>query len=93
MENWSGVASSSDGSKLVAVADGSIFTSTNAGLTWISNSVPSDQWSCVASSADGTRLAVGIFLGGIYLSTNSGSAWMQSSAPTTNFRDLITLLP
>jgi hypothetical protein len=52
------VASSADGSKLAAVANNSpIYTSTNAGATWISVSVvPNVPWVSVASSADGSKL-------------------------------------
>ena len=57
---WSGVASSADGDKLVAVSQGGsspIFTSTNYGVTWISNTSPNALWMAVASSADGAKLA------------------------------------
>jgi hypothetical protein len=38
---WSALASSADGSKLVAtVANGGIFTSSDSGATWVSNTVP-----------------------------------------------------
>jgi len=30
-----------------------IYTSTNSGITWVSNNVPNDSWISVASSADG----------------------------------------
>lgn len=82
---WWSVASSADGTRLAAVAYGAgIYTSTNAGLTWISNSAPKEDWYCVASSADGTKLAAGIDLalstgGGIF--TNAGVTWMATSAP------------
>src|SRR5437773_1755711 len=64
---WSSVASSADGTKLVAVGPsfdfntaerigGQIYTSTNSGATWMQTSAPSTIWSSVASSADGTKL-------------------------------------
>src|SRR5258708_11879329 len=68
--SWSSIASSADGSKLVAVAlGGGIYTSTNSGCTWILTSAASNSWTCVASSTDGTRL---LAAGGrpIYTSTN-----------------------
>jgi uncharacterized repeat protein (TIGR01451 family) len=53
---WDGIASSADGSKLVAVSDGgSIFSSADSGITWQSNNAPSMRWSSVASSANGNR--------------------------------------
>jgi hypothetical protein len=62
------VASSADGTKLVAasgpswvvpefiVSPGRIFTSTDAGATWITTRAPTNTWASVASSADGTKL-------------------------------------
>jgi hypothetical protein len=70
------VASSADGTKLVAVAGlfttGQIYTSTDSGLTW----TPRDsirRWCGVASSADGTKLVSVEFGGQIYTST--GFTW------------------
>ena len=58
--NWSSVACSADGSKLVAaVFGGLIYTSTNSGSTWVAASAPTNFWWSVASSADGTRLFAG----------------------------------
>src|SRR5437868_14167628 len=64
--NWTAVASSADGSKLVAVTGyfigiggvppGPIYTSHDSGVTWKATSAPSTNWSAVASSADGTKL-------------------------------------
>jgi hypothetical protein len=82
---WSGVASSADGTHLVAVVGGQtttgpIYTSTNSGLTWISNNAPQLGWVAVCSSADGTKLAASVNGGRIW--TNSGTTWNQ--APTAN---------
>jgi hypothetical protein len=80
------VASSTDGTKLVAVeyGDSWIYTSTNAGATWQSNALPANGWTSLASSADGTKLvtAGGGSPGPIYASTNSGATWTQTSAPS-----------
>jgi len=89
---WRSVASSADGTKLVAAESdinfpwgtGSIYTSTDSGATWISNNVPGLDWSSVASSADGTKLVAAALdnpnypgsHGGIYTSTNSGATWI-----------------
>ena len=80
---WSAVASSADGTKLVAtVKGGQIYTSTDSGVTW----APQDSgrnWSSVASSADGTKLVAGVgdnasSAGYIYTSVNSGvGSWSQ----------------
>jgi len=83
---WTSVASSADGTKLVAVGYFSIYTSTNSGVTWISNA-PSADWISVASSADGNKLvaAAGYYNGFIYTSTNAGATWLVTSAPDTNW--------
>lgn len=64
---WTAVASSADGTHLVAAASpmsgqfsqytGGIFTSADGGITWVSNSLPTANWVSVTSSADGCRLA------------------------------------
>ena len=68
------LASSSDGARLVAGADGGIYTSTNLGINWVwqTNLVVS----AVASSADGSKLVAGSQR--IYTSTNSGAKWTLS---------------
>lgn len=60
--NWKSVASSADGTKLVAVlesTDGYIYTSTDSGVTWAKRTAAKGYytyWTSVASSADGTKL-------------------------------------
>lgn len=81
------VASSADGTKLVIAgtsynssqnSNRSIYTSTDSGLTWASNSVPASGWSSVASSADGCELvAVADYSAG----TNSG-IWIGRTTPS-----------
>jgi len=81
---WSSVASSADGTKLVATvgnnlsASGYIYTSTDSGASW----TPRDsarQWVAVASSTDGTKLVAANYSGsanpGIYTSANAGTNW------------------
>src|SRR5208282_1980808 len=92
--NWASVASSADGTKLVA-ADRSgegIFNSTNSGATWTKTSAPYDYWASVACSTNGTKLvAVAVSdtsftnPGSIYISTDSGTTWTQTSAPSNNW--------
>jgi hypothetical protein len=82
---WYSVASSSDGTKLVAVVyDGGIYTSTDSGASWTQTSAPSPSpgWLFVASSSDGIKLVAVVDGGGIYASTNSGTTWALTSAPT-----------
>src|SRR3984957_7674428 len=55
---WQSVASSADGTKLVAIAvepNGLIYSSTNSGSIWVSNNAPNYSWQFVASSADGNK--------------------------------------
>jgi hypothetical protein len=83
------VAASADGTKLIAVGSYTplVFTSTNSGITWISNNVTGNAadsaWKSCASSANGQTLMVGGAVGGLYISTNAGAGWFQASP--TNF--------
>jgi hypothetical protein len=84
---WCSVASSGDGSILVAAAaysgssidGGLIFVSTNAGTDWVATTAPSNRWYSVACSADGTRMVAGA--SGIFTSTNSGTTWISNDIP------------
>ena len=81
---WSGIASSSDGVKLVAVdyEDGGIYASTNSGVTWTPlTNAPVANWETIASSADGNVIVAGSAYGFIYTSTDSGITWMSNSVP------------
>ena len=95
-ENWDWVASSADGSVLVAVANeangaspaGSIIISSNSGATWaIATGAPTNGlWETVACSADGSKM---IAAGGggdshvfpIYTSPDMGATWVSNNAP------------
>jgi photosystem II stability/assembly factor-like uncharacterized protein len=82
--HWSSVASSADGTKLVApMADGLIYTSTNLGDTWAPTSAPQGSWSSVASSADGSKLVAADWSFAIYTSGDSGVTWMPANVPTS----------
>jgi hypothetical protein len=86
--NWRSIASSADGSKLVAAvyndaldAQPPIYLSTDFGVTW----TPSPGWPAgqpdthsfyrVASSKDGSKLAAAERFGKIYTSSDSGLSW------------------
>ncbi len=85
-QDASSLVSSADGTKLSAIIQGRNYTSTNSGLTWITNNLPYYvAWIAMASSAEGNKLAVAAYNNGIYASTNSGVVWTQTSAPT-NYR-------
>ncbi len=75
---WRSIASSSDGSRLVAAASstgGGIYISIDSGLTWAGpyGNLSSATWYAVASSADGTKVPTAVYGGDIY--TNSGTTW------------------
>lgn len=73
--NWQSIASSLDGSKLVAVVQGGqIYTSTDAGLTWTARD-SARSWSSVASSSDGSMLVAVVQNGQIYTSSDVGLTW------------------
>jgi hypothetical protein len=83
-DNWSFVASSTDGAILVAATswngDGLIYVSGDGGTSWTLTSAPTNALSSLACSADGTKL-VAAADGAVYLSTNSGAAWALSETP------------
>ena len=102
-ENWDSVASSADGSVLVAVANmangaspaGPIIISTNSGATWaIATGAPTNGfWETVACSADGSKMiAAGgggdTFLGPIYTSADTGVTWVSNNAPVFNWQSV-----
>ena len=88
---WSAVASSADGTKLVA-ADGSynppdlVYISTNSGTSWTDTSAPGCQWAAVASSADGYRIVAGGYGTPLYTLPYSGP-WRLADAPARDWRD------
>ena len=81
---WFGIASSSDGSRLAAVASvNGIYTSVDSGITWNNNGVLAAQWRSVASSADGSHLVAAVFGGGVY--TNAGTSWAVTGSGSANW--------
>lgn len=87
--NWNGIASSADGTRLAAVAglgssSSGIFTSINSGITWTpASGLLAAQWRAIASSADGSKLVAAINGGGVY--TNSGGNWAVTASGTANW--------
>jgi hypothetical protein len=77
---WAAIACSADGTKIVA-AGTSIYSSTNSGLTWVSNNVPVTFWQAVTVSADGSKWAAVDQFGRFYNSTNLGASWTSNSIP------------
>jgi photosystem II stability/assembly factor-like uncharacterized protein len=85
---WPCIAASSDGWKLAAGAGlGTIYLSTNSGVTWTTASDPQldhASWTSIALSADGSRLLAVPGGGWIYTSTNSGVNWTRHTAGPTD---------
>jgi photosystem II stability/assembly factor-like uncharacterized protein len=94
--NWSAVACSADGRKLVATVNaGLIYTSPDFGVTWFPTPAPATNWSSVASSSDGSKLVAvagrkdfyspDTGWGLIYVSGDSGATWSQTAAPSNSW--------
>ena len=76
--NWWSVASSADGTKLVAaVQNGPLYTSVDSGASWTARE-SNRWWRSVASSSDGTKLVAAVEGGQLYVSTDSGATWTPS---------------
>ena len=86
---WVSVASSADGTHLVAASQpnvqyytrGLVYFSTDSGVTWRSNNAVDGTWTSVASSADGTQFVAVNDGGGMLVSANSGTTWVTNPAP------------
>jgi hypothetical protein len=85
-QQWTSVAASADGTKLVAVSMGGVVaTSTNSGGNWALSSGPTTNLFCVAASADGAKLvtAAGFVFPAspnlIFTSTNFGATWKAAN--------------
>jgi hypothetical protein len=76
------VACSADGMKVIAaLGGGSIFYSTNGGLTCSTSSVAHADWTSLASSADGSRMVAGANGGSVYFSSDFGASWTPGNLP------------
>ena len=94
---WTAVASSSDGSTIIATgsppynqSEAYFFTSNDSGDTWTQQFGTSSIlcWNAVASSADGTRLFAAEYFGLIYASSDSGSSWTRVPAPSQSYNSV-----
>ena len=92
---WCGIASSTDGTNLVAIqaglytdnSPGYIYRSTDSGVTWaqLTGSILG-MWISVASSSDGTKLAaVDSNTATLYISSDSGTTWTQQTQESMYF--------
>jgi hypothetical protein len=72
---WIAVASSADGSRLLAAdVGGRLYTSADSGITWTPHE-SNRLWIAVSSSADGKKLAAAAMAGQIYISNDAGATW------------------
>jgi photosystem II stability/assembly factor-like uncharacterized protein len=74
--SWRSIASSADGSKLIAGVNisGNVYISTDGGVTWEGRLFDA-FWQGVASSADGTKLVAVPYSGQIQVSSDGGFMW------------------
>lgn len=86
------VASSADGTRLVAAggangfgSGGTISISTDSGATWTGNDSPIATWSSIASSADGHKLVAVVNGGGIWTSQSTPRPVLSIAPAGTNF--------
>ena len=94
-KNWSGITSSSDGTRLAATAfNGTIWTSLDSGLNWVERTpIASALWSAITSNSDGTRLAAVVDNGNIWTSTDSGANWVEHTSIASAEWSAITSSP
>ena len=86
--HWISIASSADGTKLVAAAGnydlhnqpGHIYTSMDAGRAWKSNSLPELSWTAVACSADGCSIVATSWTD----FQNGGPIYVYKTTPTSS---------
>ena len=95
---WRTVASSADGTKLIAGPEsGQIYASTDSGVSWSPHG-PSPGWSSSASSADGSKLVAASY-NSVYTSSDSGTNWTLRSpaaycvASSADGKKLVTAHP
>lgn len=91
VHNWTGLAASANGTRLIAVSQGYIYVSTNSGVNWYQSSGSSSlYWSSVAASANGSNVLAAVGTAGnngqtgdLYTSTDGGNTWAAHALATT----------
>jgi hypothetical protein len=101
---WVGIASSSDGTKIVATdigtdeTGGYIYTSTDSGATWTQRGIARNYFP-ITSSSDGTKLVTADYptfddtepdRGYIYTSSDSGVTWVERKGAGSRFWESLT---
>jgi hypothetical protein len=93
---WFRIASSADGTRLVAlggglIGSGPIYVSADSGMTWTPANAPVTNWVSVASSANGSNWVAAVETqspasGSIYTSTDCGLDWtLMTNAPDLQY--------
>jgi photosystem II stability/assembly factor-like uncharacterized protein len=79
------IAGTPDGTKLmVTTLVGTLYSSTDSGITWLKTSAPTGNWSSATIAHDGSRVfACEAISGSIYISYNFGKTWEKTSAPSS----------
>ena len=77
------IAGTPDGTKLmVTTIVGTVYSSTDSGITWLKTSAPTGNWSSATIAHDASRVfACEGISGNIYISYNFGKTWEKTSAP------------
>jgi photosystem II stability/assembly factor-like uncharacterized protein len=92
--HWTSVASSADGSELVAAATtNGVYVSTNSGVIWTLTSAPTNlYWNSVSCSADGSLMAAVATNYPVCVSTDAGNTWSTNSTFSSNSGDIVLSL-
>jgi sugar lactone lactonase YvrE len=90
---WTAVATTADGSRLLAGASGEVFLSLDSGMSWSTNLISTASITAVSMSADGTNLVVGSgapanITGPAFVSTNGGKTWGKALSTNRNWFSL-----
>ena len=76
--SWTDLASSADGTRLIVVNGGSLWTSSDSGLTWSARTpAGTGPWETVISSADGAHLLAFNGANQLWASSDGGVSWTQ----------------
>lgn len=87
VKNWSDVAISNDGQKILAAnytSSAYLSLSTDGGATWANNKANTYAWRCAAMSSDGTRMIAGAVNSYLYFCVNSGTTWTSQNPVALN---------
>lgn len=92
-QEWTALATTADGTRLEALSTSKAFLSSDSGLSWTTNPIPSTSFGAVCISADGINVVVGTggsvnISGPSYVSTNSGKTFIKALTPNRNWASL-----